>query len=355
MFTASSSVPLENARGVFEALLSHMRGHDVVLDQTSDQAFTIHTGDNRIDIAWQNRNLDIQITAVSSSNLHLLKEAAVRHLAALDAPAAEALRWLGAAGASVPLASRPENFLIAEFVSRTEVMDGLVRLRLKCTDRFDQLCQGGIHVKLMVPKTVGRAPVWPSLAPNGMTTWPKGDDALIVRYYTIRRTIPEFQQIEIDVVRHSGGAVSDWAQTASPGDRIGLIGPGGGETPPEGARVMLIGDQTALPALYRMLEDLPPRVIGHVIAAAGSPAELAGYLPKSALAIHSIPPKSFADEVEGLARQLGAVAAPDFAWFAGEYRSALAFRKLFKQTFGLSKGSKYAFTYWRQGQKLDAR
>ncbi|WP_196223429.1 siderophore-interacting protein [Roseibium sp. RKSG952] len=355
MFTASSSIALENAHCVFEALLSHMREHEVVLEQNADHAFTIHTGDNRIEVAVQDQNLDLRVAATSPSSLHFLKEAAVLHLAELDGSAAETMRWFGEGAAFDRNDARPVNFQLVQFVSRTDLSDGMIRLRLKCGDQFEALWDGGIHVKLMLPKTPGRTPVWPSIAANGTTVWPQGEDALHVRYYTIRRVFPGLREIEVDVVSHPGGAVSDWAQTVSPGAEIGLMGPAGGETPDQNAHVMIIGDQTALPAIYRMLEDLPASVTGHVIGAADGLNELVAYLPETALTLHAIPESAFAEQVVGRADELAREGTPTFAWFAGEYRNAQDLRKLFKRSFGLGKGAQYAFTYWRKGQELDAR
>ena len=57
---------------------------------------------------------------------------------------------------------------------------------------------------------------------------------------------------------------SSWASQAAPGDRIVVLGPrrgypyGGIEfTPPPGADLLLVGDETAVPAICAVLEQLP--------------------------------------------------------------------------------------------------
>ena len=37
-------------------------------------------------------------------------------------------------------------------------------------------------------------------------------------------------ELTIDIVRHRGGAIADWSETASPGDPCAISGPGRGET-----------------------------------------------------------------------------------------------------------------------------
>lgn len=59
--------------------------------------------------------------------------------------------------------------------------------------------------------------------------------------------------IEFWVVRHPGGAVSGWAETAKPGDPLAISGPGSGyELPDAASSLLVLGDETAIPAVRQL-------------------------------------------------------------------------------------------------------
>ena len=61
-------------------------------------------------------------------------------------------------------------------------------------------------------------------------------------------------ELTLDVVRHPGGAISDWAETVTPGAPCAVSGPGRGEAiDPEAERYVLLGDETAIPAIEQLL------------------------------------------------------------------------------------------------------
>lgn len=98
------------------------------------------------------------------------------------------------------------------------------------------------------------------------------EDRNPIRTYTARNTRPDTREIDIDFVLHGdSGPASAWASNAAPGDELVLVGPDGRsaqrsgiEWSPGGAqRVLLAGDETALPAIAAILESLPAHMAGH--------------------------------------------------------------------------------------------
>ena len=79
------------------------------------------------------------------------------------------------------------------------------------------------------------------------------------RRYTVRRWDPEARELTIDFVVHGdSGVAGPWAAAATPGDVLVFAGPSGGYTPDTGADWhLLIGDESALPAIAASLEALP--------------------------------------------------------------------------------------------------
>ncbi|MFI4936435.1 MAG: siderophore-interacting protein [Caulobacterales bacterium] len=78
------------------------------------------------------------------------------------------------------------------------------------------------------------------------------------RHYTIRRFDPVEQRLEIDVVLHGQSPGAEWARGARIGDPLIAQGPRGRTVVSGRADWHLFtGDETALPAIFAMVESLP--------------------------------------------------------------------------------------------------
>ena len=80
-----------------------------------------------------------------------------------------------------------------------------------------------------------------------------------MREYTPRRIDLEANELDIDFVLHGDGPASTWAAQATPGQHLDIAGPRASLVVPDMFdSYLLIGDETALPAIGRRLEGLPP-------------------------------------------------------------------------------------------------
>jgi len=107
-----------------------------------------------------------------------------------------------------------------------------------------------------------------------------------MRTYTVRqeRLDAVYPELDVDFVLHfddagHGGPAANWALNAKPGDTLTLIGPNNRAAhcatagtysgiewrPGLAQRVLLAGDETAVPAISAILESLPSYVSGHAI------------------------------------------------------------------------------------------
>jgi len=352
MHVATAQVAVHEAEQVLAHLAAHAEEHDAVVRKNGRNGYSILVGANTIGLRAEGERLAVEVAAVSQSILFFLKEAAVQHLAELDAPAAESLRWETGPDKTA-CADTPPGFHHMRVTGKSEPMPGLIRLTLRTPDPAPSLSGPGIHVKLMRPVNPDpgsdHSPRWPQVAPNGTTIWPTGADALHVRYYTIRSADPETGEVEIDIVRHRGGLIADWADGAHAGDGIGLLGPGGGELPRSACQVLICGDQTALPAMARMLETLPTGSRGHLVGEAETREDLKDYLPDTVLSLHALPRKRFRSDIRQFCAGLTGSYKPEFAWFAGEHKNAQDMRSFFKSDLGLAKGDQFSIAFWRDG------
>lgn len=144
-----------------------------------------------------------------------------------------------------------------------------------------------LRIKLVVPVGSRRPFHVTDLSDGWYQRWRALDpeERGVMRTYTVRRTrlgCPD-PQIDVDFVLHvdetgCGGPASTWAAAARPGDGITLIGPAAGAEgyggiewrPPRPSgdspsRVLLVGDETAVPAVCSILEGLPPGYVGHAV------------------------------------------------------------------------------------------
>jgi len=165
-----------------------------------------------------------------------------------------------------------------------------------------------LRVKLVVPVGSRRPLHVTDLSDGWYQRWRALDpeERGVMRTYTVRRTRlggPD-PQIDVDFVLHvdesgCGGPASTWAMAARPGDRITLIGPaaggegyGGIEWRPPGpsglspSRVLLVGDETAVPAVCSILEGLPPGYVGHAVLEVPSHEDFSDVRSASAVEVH---------------------------------------------------------------------
>ncbi|WP_406313886.1 siderophore-interacting protein [Streptosporangium sp. NBC_01639] len=95
------------------------------------------------------------------------------------------------------------------------------------------------------------------------------------RTYTVRAWDPEVAELTLDFVYHGdNGLAGPWAARVRPGEEIHFFGPGGGYAPdPQAGWHLLVGDESALPAIAASLERLPAGALAHVFLEVAGPQE----------------------------------------------------------------------------------
>jgi NADPH-dependent ferric siderophore reductase len=110
------------------------------------------------------------------------------------------------------------------------------------------------HIKLMFAQNAAE-----QAALQSPTFNIKGDGPQpAMRDYTPRRFDLSLGELDIDFVLHGDGPASTWAEQAQVGQHLYIGGPRGSMIVPDiFDSYLLIGDETALPAIARRLEELP--------------------------------------------------------------------------------------------------
>ncbi|RCW87094.1 siderophore-interacting protein [Paracoccus lutimaris] len=182
---------------------------------------------------------------------------------------------------------------------------------------------------------------------------PGPDGALEARDYTPRAFDTARRELVIDFVDHGDGPASGWARKARAGETLKIAGP-------RGSRVIsgtvpnwiFVGDETALPAIGRFLEELPAGTRATVIAAVPGPADEQKLESAADLDLRWIhrPLAEAADPAPLLGALRPLRPAPGtFVWIAAEAAVARALRQ---HVLGLGHppGWIRAAGYWVRGQ-----
>lgn len=240
-------------------MLHEAQEHDLDVLENDTSSVKIASSYGTFGLTSLSDAVQLNVEGYDKDGLFLIRESLVEHLEHFLPEIAQSIRWSDAPSAG----STPPNFHFAEVIERRDLCQDFYRVTLHVANAkmFDA---HSIHFRFVLPQPFDASPEWPQLKENGSINWPKGDKELHRPVYTIAGIDCETRQIEVDIFRHEGGRMTTWAQNAMPGDRVGLIGPGGGGAL-SASNVLLGGDETAFPAIARIVEALPSNATGSVI------------------------------------------------------------------------------------------
>jgi NADPH-dependent ferric siderophore reductase len=250
---------------------------------------------------------------------------------------------------------------------------------------FDQ------RIKILFPGPAG-------LPELGEATWWADFQALPeqerghVRTYTIRdvRGVGTDTAIVVDFVLHPGshGPGSAWAAGAAVGDEVLVVVPRRGElfggiewAPPDLGRLLIVADETAVPAVCSILGSLPDGACGTAylevpvaddVQPVRAPAGVeVRWLPRNGApfgsrvlaAVHAagadgdeVDPELWETPMYSSSGEALVPAAGEhgYAWVAGESAMVTAVRRHLVRTVGLPRGNVAFMGYWRIGVAMRA-
>lgn len=209
------------------------------------------------------------------------------------------------------------------------------------------------HVKLFFPAGPTQAPALPSVGPDGVK-FPEGAPKPAARDYTPRRFNAARRELEIEFVLHGDGPACTWAAQAQPGQQLGIGGPRGSFVVPKGFDWhVLIGDETALPAIARRLEELPAGAEAIVLIEVPSPDNempLASAAKTSVRWLHrNGTAAGYSTLLLQAARELTLPAGEGYVWVAAESAVAKAVREIMVSQHAIDKSRIRAASYWKRG------
>ncbi|GAA0578109.1 siderophore-interacting protein [Kribbella sandramycini] len=227
------------------------------------------------------------------------------------------------------------------------------------------------RIKILLPPPNGARTKLPS-GPEWYAEWcaQPATDRFIMRTYTIRALRPEAGELDIEFVLHGvNGPASAWATAVELGQEIGMLLPFAVDTtsrkgllnsgvdyvPPASSRHrLLVADETALPALTGILEQLPADVHATVLAQVPDQRDIRPMpTPGTADVVWVTAPADESIPLLEALKSAGLAESLDFAWVAGESAMIKAVRRHLVNVVGLPKAAISFQGYWKRGEAID--
>ncbi|MGK3205572.1 siderophore-interacting protein [Amycolatopsis sp. MEPSY49] len=179
-----------------------------------------------------------------------------------------------------------------------------------------------------------------------------------MRTYTVRAHRPESTEIDVDFALHGDtGPASAWATRATAGDRVAFLGPHGLYDVPGGTDwQLLVGDETALPAIGAIIEQLPAGTRASAYIEVSEREERQTFETRGAVEVHWLV-RGARPMGEALLDAVRAATFPGgapYAWVSGEAGVVKLVRRHLVREREVDK-RRICFTgYWRQGISEEA-
>ena len=344
---AETRIELADPVATLDQLREHFAEHGAVSGDPAAWGVTFSIGSAAARL--EERAACFTVEAGDESSLAFLQWSVAEHVAEF-AGAAPEIVWEGGTkpGAALPY------FREMTVKAARQITPRMRRLTLAGRD-LGRFARDGMHIRLLLAPRPGVAPVWPVMAADGRQAWPDGERP-IPRVYTIRRIDVAAGEIDIDFVLHEGDEMpgARFGAEAVPGMTVGMTGPGGGG--PEDARfTLLAGDETALPAIGRILAEMPAgrRVKALIeIADDGERQDLPSAADLDLVWLsREGRPAGTTTLIEDAVRAFDLPEAPEhsFIWVGCEHAAARTIRKHVRAEKGLSRRNHLVMAYWRRG------
>ncbi|MCH6197171.1 SIP domain-containing protein [Corynebacterium mastitidis] len=208
------------------------------------------------------------------------------------------------------------------------------------SDGFDD------DVRLIFPDPATGQRPRPEPDAHGVNQW-TAETKDLFRTYTVRRWEPEAGRLTVDFAHHEQGLADEWARRARVGDRLWVAGPKNClHLPAHTDWLLLAGDETALPAMSRCLEELPA---GHrclVIAEVARREHIQELSSAAEAEVRWVVRAEGGSLAEAVAEAQFPPGTP-YAWVAGEAGSLRQIRRDLKER-GVKPQHLEVTGYWRR-------
>lgn len=346
---AEARVQVSGPAQVMEKLCDHFAEYATITK--SERTARLETSFGKALIEIRDGNLELLAEGNDPTSLAFVKLSLAEHILSFAAEDKPRIVWSGDGAAGSPL----PYFREMRVIGARNLTPRMRRVRLSGPD-LARFATGGLHVRLLIPPKRGVVPSWPVTGEDGRPVWPTGEDRPIIRIYTIRNIDVAKGELDIDVVLHEGDETpgSTWAKYASPGDVVGLMGPGGGDVP-VADWYLFAGDETALPAIARILAALPAGAKATAVIEVADKSEEQPLFSAAELDVRWLhrngTPAGATTSIEDAVREIGVPkeGVRRFVWAGCEQKSCRCIKKLLRKEWSIPISEHLVVAYWRAG------
>lgn len=185
------------------------------------------------------------------------------------------------------------------------------------------------------------------------------EDRPVGAYYTVRSFRPDVGELGCDVYLHEPpGHVSRWAPDAAAGQPVALWGPRTAWAPPAATTdYLLAADETGLPALRAILEQLPAGAGGRAVVEVASPDDRLPLPSGPGIEVEwryrDGRDPGTTDLLVDAVRDAVTPATTTYAWGGAETRAMSSIRRYLRHEVGLAREQVSMTGYWRHASHAD--
>jgi NADPH-dependent ferric siderophore reductase len=207
------------------------------------------------------------------------------------------------------------------------------------------------HVKLIFAPGGDIADAVPHQSENGIDWRPS--EHRETRDYTPHHHDPAALEVSFDFVvhtsdRHAGGPAEAWARSAQPGDDLWFVGPKASTIIPDDVdEMILIGDETAVPAIDRFFTERPVDGPARAIITISDYRARQDILTRTGDSVTWVLAEP--GDRDAFTAAVASVPAPrgvGYVWAAAESRALLALRRHISREWGILKSHTDITGYW---------
>lgn len=251
----------------------------------------------------------------------------------------------------------PVKFRVLTVTELIPLSASMLRIVFYSEDLADFISTGfDDHIKLFFPEQAGAGIVIPTMTESGLM-FPEGAKP-VMRDYTPYSFDNTAKTLSIDFVIHQAGPATTWAQQAKVGDQLLIAGPRGSMVIPLAFDAyVFFGDDTALPAIKRRLQELPAHSKALVVVEVDSERDTLNLSSPAQVEViwqyrngHSAGQVGgFLNAIEHITEHKKWPAGDSYTWVAAETSVARQLRKVLIERFDLDKAYIKAAGYWQHG------
>ena len=203
------------------------------------------------------------------------------------------------------------------------------------------------HIKVYFAAPGEPRPVLPEWGPEGPVL-AEGQKMPLSRTYTPRSYDAESNELVVEFVLHGEGLASSWAGSVKAGDEVAVTLPGGFYAVEPADWYVIAGDESALPGIETIIEELSDASKAQVIVEVEGPGEERALLAPNVTWLH----RGGAASGRRLEQAMRALETPEGngrVWVGCEAGVMRDIRKHLLFDRGLDRAAIHTHGYWKRG------